>query len=184
MSTTATVTKTKWAIDPTHSEIHFKVKHMMIATVTGAFTKYDVTVETDGDNFASAKVHVEIDATSVSSGTEARDTHVRSADFFNTEKFPKIIFDSTSVENVQEEGHFVLKGNLTIKDITKPVKLDVEFGGIGKDPWGNTKAGFTISGKVNRKDWELNWNAALEAGGMLVSDDVKIAAEIQLTKKA
>ena len=184
MSTTATATKTKWAVDPTHSEIHFKVKHMMIATVTGAFTKYSVDVETDDDRFATAKVRVEIDATSVSTGTEARDTHVRSVDFFNTEKFPKIIFESTSVENVQEEGHFVLKGNLTIKDITNPVTLNVEFGGTGKDPWGNHKAGFTISGKVNRKDWELNWNAALEAGGMLVSDDVKIAGEIQLVKQS
>lgn len=155
----------------------------MIATVTGSFAKYNVNVETDGDNFATAKVHVEIDPASVSSGTEARDTHVRSADFFDSEKFPKIVFDSTAVESVDENGHFVLKGNLTIKDITKPVTLRVEFGGQGKDPWGNHKAGFTISGKVNRKDWDLNWNAVLEAGGMLVSDDVKIAAEIQLIRQ-
>jgi polyisoprenoid-binding protein YceI len=183
MSTAATLTKTTWAVDPTHSEIHFKVKHMMIATVTGTFAKYDMNIETEGDNFTIADVHVEIDSASVSSGTEARDTHVRSVDFFDSEKFPKIVFDSTAVESVDEHGHFVLKGNLTIKDITKPVTLKVEFGGQGKDPWGNHKAGFTISGKVNRKDWDLNWNAVLEGGGILVSEEVKIAAEIQLIRQ-
>jgi polyisoprenoid-binding protein YceI len=179
MSSNAAV-KTTWAADHAHSEIHFKVKHMMIATVTGEFTNYTLNVETNGDDFTSATITAEILTTSVATGAEARDQHIRSADFFNCEMYPKMIFKSTRIEKKGSGDQFTLHGDLTIKNMTKPIQLEVESGGLGKDPWGNTRAGFTLSGKVNRKDWELNWNTPLETGGLLVSDEVRIAAEIQL----
>ena len=174
---------TKWVIDPSHSEIQFKVKHMMITTVTGSFKEFKSEVETDGDDFATARVLFEASTASVFTNAEQRDAHLRSADFFDADNHPVMKFVSTNLELVEDEN-WQLTGNLTIRDITRPVKLDVEFGGVGKDPWGNTKAGFSISGKINRKDWGLNWNAALEAGGVLVSDDVRIYAEVQYVKQA
>ena len=170
----------KWTLDPAHSEVTFKVKHMMITNVTGLLTDYKVEVETASDDFTKADVKFIGKLNSINTGNEQRDTHLRSADFFDVEKHSELTFRSTSFEKAGDD--FKLKGDLTIKGITKPVALDVEFGGINKDPWGNTKAGFTITGKLNRKDFGLNWNAALETGGVLVSDDVKIAAEIQLIK--
>lgn len=174
---------TKWMIDPAHSEIQFKVKHMMITTVTGSFKEFKSEVETDGDDFATAKVSFEASAASVFTNAEQRDAHLRSADFFDADNFPVMRFVSTGLKNIDEEN-WQLTGNLTIRDVTNPVKLDVEFGGVGKDPWGNTKAGFSLNGKINRKDWGLNWNAALEAGGVLVSDDVRIYAEVQYARQA
>lgn len=167
---------TKWNLDPTHSEVSFKVKHMMITNVTGNLGSFNVTAESDDDNFANAKVHFTGEIKTISTGNEQRDQHLQSADFFETEKFPEMKFESTSYNGGK------LNGNLSIRGITKPVSLDVDFGGIGKDPWGNTKAGFTVNGKINRKDFGLMWNAPLEAGGVLVSDDVKINGEIQLVK--
>ena len=172
--------QTKWALDPAHSEIQFKVKHMMIATVTGSIDRFNVEVVADKADFSDAEISFTAETASINTGSEQRDTHLRSADFFDVENNPEIKFQATSFSPTQSELH----GNLTIRDITKPVKLEVEFGGIGKDPWGNTKAGFTLSGKINRKDWGLNWNAALETGGVLVSEDVKVLAEIQLVKSA
>jgi polyisoprenoid-binding protein YceI len=174
---------TKWTIDPSHSEIQFKVKHMMITTVTGSFKEFSSEVETQGDDFSTAKIKFEASTASVFTNADQRDAHLKSADFFDVEKYPVLKFESTSQENVDDES-FTLNGNLTIRDITKPVKLDVEFGGIGKDPWGNLKAGFSLTGRINRKEWGLNWNAALEAGGVLVSDDVRIFCEVQYAKKA
>jgi polyisoprenoid-binding protein YceI len=164
---------TKWTIDPSHSEIQFKVKHMMITTVTGSFKEFSSEVESLGDDFSTAKIKFQAATASVFTNSDQRDEHLRSADFFDAEKYPELKFESTSLEKVDDES-FTLNGNLTIRDITKPVKLDVEVGGIGKDPWGNLKAGFSLTGKINRKEWGLNWNAALEAGGVLVSDDVRI----------
>lgn len=172
--------KTKWALDAAHSEIQFKVKHMMISTVTGKFNNFNVEVAAEKDDFSDADISFTAETASVETGAEQRDAHLRSADFFDTEKFPKMVFKATSFSPAKNE----LQGELTIKDVTKPVKLEAEFGGIGKDPWGNTKAGFTLSGKINRKEWGLNWNAALEAGGVLVSEDVKLLGEIQLMKMA
>jgi polyisoprenoid-binding protein YceI len=174
---------TKWTIDPSHSEIQFKVKHMMITTVTGSFKEFSSEVETQGDDFSTAKIKFQAATSSVFTNSDQRDQHLRSADFFDVEKYPELKFESTSLEKVDDES-FTLNGNLTIRDITKPVKLDVEVGGIGKDPWGNLKAGFSLTGKINRKDWGLNWNAALEAGGVLVSDDVRIFCEVQYSKQA
>lgn len=167
---------TKWNLDPTHSEVGFKVKHMMITNVSGNLGSFNVTAETDDDNFTNAKVKFTGDIKSITSGNEQRDQHLQSADFFEADKFPEMTFESTSYENGK------LNGNLSIRGVSKPIALDVDFGGVGKDPWGNTKAGFTISGKINRKDFGLMWNAPLEAGGVLVSDDVRINSEIQLVK--
>ncbi len=173
----------KWTIDPAHSEIQFKVKHLMITTVTGSFQKFDADITAPGDDLSKARITFRAEAASVSTGSEQRDGHLKSADFFDTVKHPHIIFTSTGVEEVDHDGSWTLQGDLTINGITKPVKLDVEFGGVMKDPWGNTKAGVTINGKFDRKQWGLVWNAALEAGGMLVSDEVRIACEVQLVKQ-
>jgi polyisoprenoid-binding protein YceI len=174
---------TNWNLDPAHSEITFKVKHMMIANVTGSFQKYDTKVQTNGDDFASASISFTADTATIDTANADRDNHLKSADFFDAAKYSQIKFTSTKLEK-KGGDEFVLHGDLTIKDVTKPVKLDVEFGGIGKDPWGNEKAGFTLTGKIKRTDFGLNWNAALEAGGVLVSEDVKIQAELQLVKQA
>ena len=174
---------TKWALDPTHSEIHFKVKHLMITTVTGSFKSFTAAAETETENFSNASISFSADTASVDTGNEQRDGHLKGADFFEADKYPALSFSSTSYAK-QNGDEFTLTGNLTIKDVTKPVTLAVEFGGVAKDPWGNTKAGFTLSGKINRKDFGLNWNAVTEAGGLLVSEDVKISAEIQLVKQA
>lgn len=169
---------TKWVLDPAHSEIQFKVKHMMITTVTGHFDRFYVEVETEGDDFSTASIQFSAETASVNTGNEQRDGHLRSADFFDAENHATLAFKATSYDPANNQ----LRGDLTIKGITHPVTLEAEFGGIGQDPWGNTKAGFTLSGKINRKDWELNWNAALEAGGVLVSDEVRLLGEIQLAK--
>lgn len=175
---------TKWALDPTHSEIQFKVKHLMITTVTGNFKVFSAEAQTEGDGFDAANISFSAEIGSLDTNNEQRDGHLKSADFFDAETFPKMSFQSDKFEKQDDEGNFKLLGNLTIKDITQPVALDVEFGGIQKDPWGQTKAGFTLSGKINRKNFGLNWNATLETGGVLVSDDVRILGEIQLTKQA
>lgn len=179
----ATQATTKWVLDSSHSEIGFKAKHLMITTVSGKFDKYEGTVETEGDDLTTAQISFTADTASVNTGSPDRDAHIRNADFFDAEKFPQMRFVSTKFEKINEEK-YVLKGDLTIKDVTKPVQLDVEFNGIAKDPWGNTKAGFLINGKINRKDWGLNWNVALEAGGMLVSEEVKLHCEVQVLKPA
>ncbi|MBS1655766.1 MAG: YceI family protein [Bacteroidetes bacterium] len=173
---------TKWILDGTHSEVQFKVKHLMITTVTGSFAVLNATVETSNEDFTDASVSFTADAASVTTGNEQRDGHIKSADFFNVEQFPEISFVSSSFSKKGDD--YQLTGNLTIKGITKPVTLNVEFNGINKDPWGNEKAGFSLSGKINRKDWELNWNVALETGGLLVSDEVKLLAEVQFVKQA
>lgn len=174
---------TKWALDAMHSEINFKVKHMMIANVTGGFTKFNVDATTEGEDFTKAKINFSADVNSINTNNEQRDAHLKSADFFDAEKFPHIKFESTGI-NKKSNDEFEMTGNLTVKDVTKPVNLMVNFGGIGKDPYGNTKAGFTIDGKINRKDFGLTWNAALETGGMLVGEELKIQSEIQLAKQA
>lgn len=173
---------TKWAVDPTHSEIGFKVKHMMFTNVSGQFKNFTATAETEGDNFDNAKFDFSADVDSVTTGSADRDAHLLSADFFNAEQFPKLTFTSTAFTK-KNEGDYNLTGDLTVHGVTKPVTLDVEFGGIAKDPWGNTKAGFTITGKLNRKDFGLIWNAALETGGVLVGEDVKLAIELQFVKQ-
>lgn len=172
---------TTWAFDPTHSELTFKVKHLMITNVKGEFRNYQATLASDGENFGGATAGATIEVGSIYTNNDDRDGHLKSGDFFDAEQFPQITFESTKFEKIDaEEGK--LTGNLTIKGVTKEVTLDVEFGGISKDPWGNVKAGFSVNGKINRNDFNLGWNAALETGGVLVSEEVKIAAEIQFVK--
>ena len=166
---------TKWNLDPTHSEITFKVKHMMISNVKGEFRNFSAEIEAEDDTFKNAKVNATIQTDSIDTNNADRDAHLKAEDFFNAAKNPTITFSSDSLNDD-------ITGNLSINGITKPVKLDVDFGGINVDPWGNTKAGFSFEGKINRKDFGLNWNAALETGGVLVSDEVKIAGELQFVK--
>ena len=166
---------TKWNLDPTHSEITFKVRHMMISNVKGNFNNFTATVETEDDTFKNATVKATLQTDSVDTNNADRDTHLKSAEFFNAEAHPEIIFESDSLNSG-------ITGNLTINGVTKPVQLDVDFGGINVDPWGQTKAGFSFEGKISRKDFGLNWNAALETGGVMVSDEVKIAGELQFVK--
>lgn len=183
--TTATQnqTTTKWSVDPSHSQVGFRVKHMVISTVSGLFKNFTVDVETEGDDFTTAKVNVTVDTTTVDTGSDQRDGHLKSDDFFNSEKYPQMTFVSTKVEKANDE-RFHLHGNLTIRDTTKPILLDIEFGGVIKDPYGLTRAGFAVTGKISRSDYGLKWNAALETGGMVVSDDVRINCEIQVTKQS
>jgi polyisoprenoid-binding protein YceI len=176
--------RSTWILDPTHSEIQFKVKHLMITNVTGEFTKYDVTAETEDDDFTKAKISFSADTDSVTTRNEQRDGHLKSPDFFDAAKFPKLTFKATKYESVDNDGSYELYGDLTIRDVTKPVKLDVEFGGVITDPWGGTRAGFTISGKINRKEFGLEWSATTEAGGLVVGEDVRIHVAIQLVKQA
>ncbi|HLT07712.1 MAG TPA: YceI family protein [Cyclobacteriaceae bacterium] len=180
MSTTET--KTTWALDPTHSELLFKVKHLMITNVKGEFRSFDATLESIGTDFSKARVTATVQADSIFTNNTDRDNHLRSADFFDVENHKELTFEGSSFTKLDDDN-YQLKGNLTIKGITKEISLDVEFGGIAKDPWGNEKAGFSLSGKINRKDWGLNWNAALEAGGVMVSDDVRINGEVQFVKQ-
>ena len=166
---------TKWNLDPTHSEITFKVRHMMISNVKGEFKNFNVDLESEDENFKNVKANATIDTSSISTNNTDRDNHLKSAEFFNAEAHPQITFETDSLNDD-------ITGNLTINGVTKPVKLDVDFGGINVDPWGQTKAGFSFEGKIKRSDFGLNWNAALEAGGVMVSDEVKIAGELQFVK--
>jgi len=168
----------KFVIDQSHSEIGFKVKHMMITNVSGKIEIYNASIQANDDTWENAKIEFEGDASSISTGSTDRDNHLKSADFFDVENFPKISFSSTSFN-----PNGKLEGNLTIKGISKAVSLDVDFGGLAQDPWGNTKLAMSLSGKVNRKEWELNWNSALETGGVLVSDEVRFAIELQFVKQ-
>lgn len=174
----------KWVVDPMHSEVQFKVKHLMITTVTGYFQKFHVEAETEDEQFNSAKnVVFTADVNSINTNNEQRDTHLRSADFFDVENYGEIRFEGTNYEKVSDD-EYKLHGDLTIRGTTKPVTVNVEFGGIVVDPYGQTKAGFTVTGKINRKDFGLTWSAVTEAGSVVVSDDIKLLAEIQLVKQA
>lgn len=177
----ATTTKTKWVLDLAHSELMFKIKHLMISNVKGAFRKFDA--EFDGEDFTTSPVHVKIDASSIFTNDDARDGHLKNADFFDVENHKEILFESSAFKKVDDDNYKLI-GQLTIKGVSNQVSLDVEFGGINTDPWGHEKAGFSLNGKINRKDWGLNWNAALETGGVLVSDEVKISAEVQFVKQS
>ena len=173
---------TKWVLDPTHSEIGFKIKHLMITNVSGNFNKFEVKAETNGDDFSNAKVSADIEVESINTNNAQRDAHLRAADFFEAEKFPLISFKSTGIQKLDEET-YTLTGNLTIKETTKPVKLALEFGGVTKDPYGNYKAGFSITGKINRHEFGVSYNAVLETGGVALGEEIKINGEIQLVKQ-
>ena len=171
-----------WKIDTAHSEIQFKVKHLMITTVTGYFKNFDLEVTTENDDFATAKkIAFTADINSIDTNNAQRDQHLKSADFFNADEHAQIQFTGTKYEADGDEAR--LYGDLTIKGVTKPVVLNVEYGGIVTDPYGQTKAGFTINGKISRKEFGLTWSAVTEAGQVVVSDDIRIHGEIQLVKE-
>lgn len=171
----------KWKVDPTHSEIQFRVKHLMITTVTGYFRKYNIEVETETEDFNTTKnVTFTADVESIDTNNEQRDAHLKSKDFFYGEKHPHIRFMGNKYEAKGDAAK--LHGELTIRDVTRPITLDVEFGGIVDDPYGQRKAGFTVTGKISRKDFHLEWNAVTEAGKIVVADDIKIHCEVQLVK--
>ncbi|CAN5701722.1 YceI family protein [soil metagenome] len=171
-----------YKIDPTHSEMKFKVKHLMITNVTGEFKTFDATMESDKEDFSDAKISFTADIDSINTNQEQRDTHLKSDDFFNAEKFPKMTFVSKELKHVSGSD-YKLTGDLTIRDITKEFVLDVEFGGRMTDFYGQDKAGFELTGKINRSAFELKWSAVTEAGGVVVSDDVKLQLAAQMVKQ-
>jgi len=172
---------TKWKIDPAHSEIQFKVKHLMITTVTGHFTSFDLSVETEDQDFTKfTKIEFAADTASVNTSNEQRDGHLKSADFFDAEKYPVIAFKGNQAGKSGDE--FQLQGDLTIKNVTRPITLKVEHGGTVVDPYNQTKTGFSVTGKISRKEFGLTWDAVTEAGSVVVGDEVKISCEVQLIK--
>ncbi|AYD48324.1 YceI family protein [Arachidicoccus soli] len=173
---------TKWLLDPAHSELTFKIKHLMISNVSGAFKNFSAKAETEGMDFSKANINLTAEMNSISTNNEQRDAHLRNSDFFEVEKFPQLKFTSTQIEQTDDES-FNLHGNLTMKGITKPVKLTMEFNGIMKDPYGQEKAGFLVSGKINRSDWGINMNVALETGGLMLGEDVRIQCEVQFVRQ-
>jgi len=168
-----TLTRTKWAVDTAHSEVGFKVRHMMISTVKGHFDEFEADLYTNGDDISTAEVNVKINTASVNTKNKDRDAHLRSDDFFNAEEFPQMTFVSKSYDGEK------MIGDLTIREITKEVELDVEFNGIVQDPYGRTKAGFEISGTILRKEFGLKWDAITEAGSVVVSDNVTLSIDAQ-----
>jgi polyisoprenoid-binding protein YceI len=174
---------TKWVLDPTHSQLGFKIKHLMITNVSGSFKNFQAEVETNQTDFSTAQINLTAEMESISTNNEQRDAHLRNADFFEVEKYPELKFRSTKVEKTNVDT-FALYGELTLKGITKPVKLHVEYNGVAKDPWGGERAGFVITGKINRSDWGVNFNGVLETGSVMLSEEVKITGEIQLVKQA
>jgi polyisoprenoid-binding protein YceI len=173
---------TKWKIDPAHSEIQFKAKHLMITTVTGYFKKFDLYVETEDEDFTKAGTIVfTADINSIDTNNAQRDTHLKSDDFFNAEKYGQLKFVGRSFEKTGD--HYQLHGDLTIRDITKPVTVKVDYAGIVKDPYGQIKAGFSVEGSIKRKDFNLRWDAVTEAGQVVVSNEIKLHAGIQLIKQ-
>ncbi len=172
-----------YKIDPDHSDILFKVKHLMISTITGIFKKFDATAEIDENDLSNAKVSFEADVTSIDTKNEQRDAHLQSDDFFNAEKYPKMTFKSTSVQKISDQ-EFKVNGELTIRDVTKPIEMKVEYNGEITDPWGNERLGFEITGKINRREYGLKWSAVTEAGGIVVADDVKLQLNVEMIKQA
>lgn len=171
-----------WTIDPMHSEIGFKVRHLVISNVSGKFTEFEGTVIADKEDFSDAKASFSADINSISTGPAQRDEHLKSADFFDAANHPKLTFESTSI-TPKGGDEFDMTGNLTIRGVSKPVTLSVELGGIGPNAYGQTVAGFEINGKINRKDFGLNWSAVTEAGGVVVGDDIKLHISAELVKQ-
>lgn len=169
-------------IDNSHSEIQFKVKHMMISTVTGNFTTFDATLESSQDDFSDAVISFSADVNSINTGNDQRDAHLKSDDFFNAEKYPKLTFSSTKIIKVDEDK-FELYGDITIRETTQSIKLNVIYGGTTVDPWGMTRSGFELTGKINRRDFGLLWSAVTETGGIVASDEVRLLVNVEMVKQ-
>lgn len=173
--------QSKWSVDKAHSKVQFSVTHLIISEVTGQFKSFDANVESSKDDFTNAKIEFSADVNSITTDNEGRDKHLKSDDFFNAEKFPKITFVGKSLKKVSGKK-YKLVGDFTIRDVTKQITLDVVYNGSVKDPWGNTKAGFKIKGEVNRFDYNLKWNTLMEAGGAVVGKTVSIVVDLELQK--
>ena len=184
METAEVTSRTKWGIDFSHSEIAFKAKHLMIANIRGVFLEFDASIFTAGVDFKTALIDFWLNPASIHTGDVQRDEHLKGTDFFDVLNHKQITFVGNTFVKMDRIGHYELYGELTMKGITNKIKLNVEFCGVVKDPWGNEKAGFTINGIIDRKDWGLNWNTVLETGGFLVSDQVAINCELELIKKS
>lgn len=183
MSETAAAAATKWVLDPTHSEVQFKIKHLVISTVTGSFKSFQGSMQSaSDDNFEGAQVEFSLNVDSIDTNQEQRDGHLKSEEFFNAAAFPTIKFESTSF--VKDGDAYKITGNLTMKDVTKPVTLEAEYGGSAVDFYGNHKAGFEVTGKINRKEFGLTWGGITEAGAIVLGDDVKLIANVQFAKQA
>ena len=182
MKATEVFSKTKWAIDQAHSEIDFKVRHLMIAHVKGTFKTFDANILTYGRDFKTAEIDLWIDTSSISTGDAIRDKHLKSRDFFDARRHKQITFTSSTISKADKKGNHEMWGKLTIIGIIQKVKLQVTFGGMLNDPWGNERVGFTVTGKIKRSDWGLTWNTLTESGGLMVSDEVDISCEVELTK--
>lgn len=174
--------KSTWGIDPTHSEIGFKVKHMMFTNVSGKFNSFEASIVNEDNLFETSSIDFSAEVNSIDTNNTDRDNHLKSADFFDVEHFPALTFKGTSIKK-DSDGMFHISGDLTIKGVTQNITLESEYSGLMKDPWGNTKAGLSITGKINRKDFGLTWNAALETGGVLVGEEIKLIIDIQLIKQ-
>jgi len=173
---------TKWVADPAHTRMGFAVTHMVITEVEGKFDKFTVEVYSDKPDFSDARAIVTIDATSINTGNEKRDNHLRSADFFDVAKYPTIKFVSKKIQRVGK-NQYKMTGDLTIKNVTKEVTLDVQFRGSVQDPWGNTRAGFKVTGEINRQDFGVSWNKTLDQGGLVVGNTVKLDIDLELIKQ-
>ncbi|MBK0379080.1 YceI family protein [Mucilaginibacter segetis] len=173
----------KWVLDPMHSEVQFKVKHLVISTVTGSFKTFEGELNTENDNFEDAQICFSLDVDSIDTNQTQRDEHLKGPEFFDAATYPKISFKSTSIKNTGDD-EYKLTGDLTIKGVTKPVTLNAEFGGSTDDFYGNTKAGFEVTGKINRKEFGLTWDGVTEAGSVVVGEDIKLSINVQFAKQA
>jgi polyisoprenoid-binding protein YceI len=173
----------KWSVDQSHSEIAFKVRHLMISFTKGSFKVFDASIYTTDTDFTTAQIDCWIEAASINTGDDARDEHLRSAEFFDVAKFPQISFVASTIGQPEKDGNHVLWGELTMKGITKTLRLDVIFGGVMTDPYGNEKAGFTVTGVINRSDWGLTWNTNLNAGNFMLGEEVTITCDLELINK-
>ena len=177
------MTQTKWILDSTHSELGFKIKHLMISNVSGSFKNFNAEVISEGTDFSTAQINLSAEMASITTNNEQRDAHLLNSDFFEVETYPELEFKSTKVEKIDNET-YSLFGELTMKGVTKPVRLSMDYNGLTKDPWGGERAGFVVNGKINRSDWGVNFNGVLETGGVMLSEEVRINGEIQLVKQA
>lgn len=180
---TLTFSQTTWTVDKSHSKVGFSVSHLVITDVDGFFKDYEAQISSNGDDFSTANVELKVNTSSIFTDNEKRDDHLRSDDFFNSEKYPQMTFKGKSMKKVGDKK-YKLTGDFTIRDVTKQVELDVKFNGIVKDPWGNTKAGFKITGEIDRFDYNLKWDKAIEAGSLVVGKDVELVIDLQLVKKS
>lgn len=180
---TTITAQTNWSVDKSHSKVGFSVSHLVITDVDGFFKEYDANVTTKGDDFSTANIDFAVNTGSIFTDNDGRDKHLRSDDFFNTEKFPQMVFKGKSMKKVSD-NKYKLVGDLTIRDVTRQVELDVKYNGMVKDPWGNTKAGFKVTGEINRFDYNLKWNTAIETGALVVGREVELVIDLQLVKKS